>query len=72
MLPTAGIGRLGLRSGAVNLKASSVAPAHVTSKSAEIMEQAKVTFNLLLAFVLRLVSKFCFFIYYFCYVRGCV
>ena len=72
MLPTAGIVRVGLRSGAVNLKASSVAPAHVTSKSAEIMEQAKVTFIFLLAFVLRLVSKHCCFIFYLCYVCACV
>jgi len=43
MLSTAGKGRLGLRGGVVNLKASSIAPAHVTSKSDEIMEQAKVT-----------------------------
>merc|ERR1712166_776725 len=41
MLSTAGKGRLGLRGGVVNLKASSIAPAHVTSKSDEIMEQAK-------------------------------
>lgn len=41
MLPTANKGRLGLRGGAVNLKAANVAPAHVTTKSAEIMEEAR-------------------------------
>ena len=43
MLPTANKGRLGLRGGAVNLKAANVAPAHVTTKSAEIMEEARVS-----------------------------
>ena len=39
---TAGKGRLALRGGAINVKASSAAaPTHVTTKSAEIMEEAR-------------------------------
>jgi glutamate-1-semialdehyde 2,1-aminomutase len=41
MLPTAGKGRLGLRGGAVSLQAAGTTKVHVTTKSAEIMEQAK-------------------------------
>jgi len=40
-LPTAGKGRLALRGGAISLKATaSAGPKHVTTKSAEIMEEA--------------------------------
>lgn len=41
MLPTAGKGRLGLRGGVVSLQAAGTTKVHVTTKSAEIMEQAK-------------------------------
>jgi len=43
-LPTAGKGRLALRGGAISLKATaSAGPKHVTTKSAEIMEEAMVS-----------------------------
>jgi hypothetical protein len=44
LLPTTGKGRMALRGGAINLRATATAgPKHVTTKSAQIMEEAMVS-----------------------------